>query len=428
MKNSYYSFGYFKRSIQALKSCLLIIFCFLSLSSFAETIKLKITYNGAGVAGHTVVVMAGISAFGQGVTDSGGNVNIKGGSVSSKTISLAGVKITRNGKKEWRISGMVTLDDNNFAHVKMDEIIAKMDDNKSTAKLIAISWGLVEASPQEQKKAMLDVVKNEQPNMNKEINNAFSMLGKRSPKKNITTKSVNPKTTTSTPAKDNNTSIVQDIQSFSNDFSSMKKDALLMQQQSLQGKVAMSDRTIRKRTKHYNKLKEVEDVDKNLLRLAQVELQQAKTRKLRHETKLKWVNARLKGKVSRAEKKQYKKSLSETDDVLDKLKAERKELLAKKKPEEFTRFGLKRKIAQLNVTLKRKQFSRKTTFRRSRKVVLDKEIASIKARLKKYKAYLAEQRAIEAAQKQAKKKAKEAKKKKSKEKAKETKKEEKGNK
>lgn len=427
MKNSYYSFGYFKRSTQVLKSCLLVILCLLSVNSFAETIKLKITYNGAGVAGHTVVVMAGISAFGQGVTDSGGNVSIKGGRVSSKTISLAGVKVTRNGKKEWRISGMVTLDDNNFAHVKMDEIISKMADDKSIAKFMAISWGLVEDSPQAQQKAMLDVMKSKQPNMNKEINNAFSMLGKGSSKK-TTTQSVSPKTTTSTPAKDDNTSIVQDVQSFSNDFSSMKKDALLMQQQSLQGKIAMNERTIRKRKKHYNKLKEVKDADKDLLRLAEVELQQAKVRKLRHETKLKWVNARLKGKVSRAQRKQYKKSLGETDDVLDKLKAERKELLAKKKPEEFTRFGLKRKIAQLEVTLKRKQFSRKTTFRRSRKVVLDKEIASIKARLKKYKAYLAEQRAIEAAQKKAKKKAKEAEKKKSKEKATETKKEEKGNK
>lgn len=425
MKNSYYSFGYFKRPTQALKSSLLLILCLFSFHSFAETIKLKITYNGAGVAGHTVVAMAGISAFGQGVTDSGGNVNIKGGSVNSKTISLAGVKVTPNGKKEWRISGMVTLDDNNFAHVKMDEIISKMADDKSITKFMAISWGLVEDSPQAQQKAMLDVMKSKQPDMNKELNNAFSMMGGGSSKKKSTQKTANQKPSTDAPTTDD-LSIVQNMQSFSNDLKSMKKDALLMQQQSLQGKVAMSKRAIRRRNKHYNKLKEVKDADKDLLRLAEVELQQSKMRKLRHETKLKWVNARLKGKVPRAQRKQYKKSLSETDDVLDKLKAERKELLAKKKPEEFTRFGLKRKIAQLDVTLKRKQFSRKTTFRRSRKVVLDKEIASIKARLKKYKAYLAEQRAIEAAQKKAqkraKKKAKEAKKKKSKEKAKETKK------
>ncbi|EAY25236.1 hypothetical protein [Microscilla marina] len=380
--------------------------CLVSFNVFAETIKLKITYNGVGVAGHTVIVVAGAASFGQGVTDGGGNLTINAGTLTSKDIQLAGRKVTHHSRKEWTIAGLITLDNNNFVHVKMDEIIKKLIDGTGTSeKLIAIAWGLTEDSPEAQKEAINETITGalNDPDFketNKEVNAMLGMMTKRpSSKTKPASKPVKAQTSTQQVTKSDDFSIANDIQSFTKELGGIRKDALLMQQQTLQGKISLSENTIRKRNKRYKKLKEIKDVNQDLLSLAKVEFEQAKTRKSKYELNLNWVNARLKGKVSRKTRQYYKGMLKKTDYLLDDLKEERKKLLAKKKPEEFTRFGLKRKIAQLGVTLKRKQFSRKTTFRRTRKVILDKEIAAIKVRLKKYKTYLAEQRAIEATKK-----------------------------
>ncbi|CAG5086516.1 hypothetical protein [Parvicella tangerina] len=127
------------------------LFTFLTLSlvaltSFAETVKLKITYNGSGISGHTVYVMIGGGVLGSGVTDSYGEVSVNVSSLPTKSIDIKGEKICNNAEKSWEVKGYVTLDGSNYAHLKMEEPIAEMVEASggfmSESTLVA-SYGLV---------------------------------------------------------------------------------------------------------------------------------------------------------------------------------------------------------------------------------------------------------------------------------------------
>ena len=113
---------------------------------FAETVKLKITYNGKGVSGHTVYVMIGGGSLGSGVTDSGGEVSISVGSLPSKSIDLKGEKKCSGAQKSWEVKGYVTLDGSNYAHLKMEEPMKEMADASGgfiSEGTLAKSYGLV---------------------------------------------------------------------------------------------------------------------------------------------------------------------------------------------------------------------------------------------------------------------------------------------
>ena len=61
-------------------------------NAVGATVKLKITYNGQGVADTDITVKHGKAAIGSGRTDGGGNVTINCSNLISKSIDLRGEK------------------------------------------------------------------------------------------------------------------------------------------------------------------------------------------------------------------------------------------------------------------------------------------------------------------------------------------------
>ena len=88
---------------------LFTIFAFVFTFSLAnaQTVKLKITYKGSGVDGHTVTVYAGSVELGSGETDGSGNVSISVSSLPSKSINLKGEKNVTMRKKVGRLTDML---------------------------------------------------------------------------------------------------------------------------------------------------------------------------------------------------------------------------------------------------------------------------------------------------------------------------------
>lgn len=117
-----------------------------TISSFAlaETVKLKITYNGNPAVKHTVHVMYKDASLGSGVTDSNGDVSINVSSLPFRNIDLKGEKVCDGSQKKWSVRGWVTLDENNFYHLKMEEPLNEMAGQMGmTTNMLASSWGLV---------------------------------------------------------------------------------------------------------------------------------------------------------------------------------------------------------------------------------------------------------------------------------------------
>lgn len=115
-------------------------------TALAETVKLKITYKGDGISGHTVYVMIGGGVLGSGVTDSNGEVSVNVSSLPTKSIDLKGEKKCEGAEKSWEVKGWVTLDGSNFAHLKMEEPIAEMVEASGgfmSESMMVSSYGLV---------------------------------------------------------------------------------------------------------------------------------------------------------------------------------------------------------------------------------------------------------------------------------------------
>lgn len=130
----------------------LITMSLIALTALAETVKLKITYNGDGISGHTVYVMLGGGVLGSGVTDSGGEVSINVSSLPSKSIDLKGEKKCSGAQKSWEVKGYVTLDGSNYGHLKMEEPIAEMVEASGgfmSESMMVKSYGLVCAGSSE---------------------------------------------------------------------------------------------------------------------------------------------------------------------------------------------------------------------------------------------------------------------------------------
>lgn len=107
------------------------------------TVKLKITYEGVGVADSDITIKHGDVALGSGRTDSDGEVSISASGLASSSIDIEGRKQTRNGHKSWSIGGWVTLDGSNYAHVKMEQVIAEMAEFMGMSETsLAAMWGL----------------------------------------------------------------------------------------------------------------------------------------------------------------------------------------------------------------------------------------------------------------------------------------------
>ncbi|GAB5419048.1 MAG: hypothetical protein Crog4KO_05560 [Crocinitomicaceae bacterium] len=128
---------------------IVLVACLLFASAFtvcAEDVDLKITYKGDGLSGHTVTIMLGNTELGSGVTDSGGEVSISVSALPSKSIDLKGEKTCDGARKSWSASGYVTLDGSNFAHLKMEDLVAEMVEASGgmmSESMLVASYGLV---------------------------------------------------------------------------------------------------------------------------------------------------------------------------------------------------------------------------------------------------------------------------------------------
>ena len=113
---------------------------------FAQQVKLKITYKDNPVAGHVISVMYGDAVIGKGNSDDHGEVTVKVASLVNKSIDLKGEKKCDGAEKSWKMKGYVTLDDNNYAHVKMDKIVEEAVSGSGgfmSEDMVAGSYGLV---------------------------------------------------------------------------------------------------------------------------------------------------------------------------------------------------------------------------------------------------------------------------------------------
>lgn len=119
---------------------------FAVIGAFAEQVKLKITYKGNGISGHTVSVMIGGGVLGSGVTDDNGEVTINVSTLPTKSIDLKGEKKCDGAEKKWEVKGYVTLDNNNYGHLKMEEPIAEMVEASGgfmSESMMVGSYGLI---------------------------------------------------------------------------------------------------------------------------------------------------------------------------------------------------------------------------------------------------------------------------------------------
>lgn len=114
--------------------------------TFSQDVKLKVTYNGQGVSGHTVSAYIQGQKRGSGVTNSNGEATIHIQGLNSLYLDWKGEKTCDNGQKKWEVNGFGKLDDNNSFHLKMEEItkmMAKESGGFISEGMIATSYGLV---------------------------------------------------------------------------------------------------------------------------------------------------------------------------------------------------------------------------------------------------------------------------------------------
>lgn len=131
------------KTMKTLFTSILILITFLTL---AQDVKLKVTYKGQGVSGHTVSAYIQGQKRGSGVTNNAGEVTIHINGLNSLYLDWKGEKTCDNGQKKWEVNGYGKLDDNNFYHLKMEEItemMAKESAGFISENMLAASYGLV---------------------------------------------------------------------------------------------------------------------------------------------------------------------------------------------------------------------------------------------------------------------------------------------
>lgn len=122
---------------------LLLGITWVTASAQSATVKLKITYNGQGLANNLVTVKYGDNEVGSGTTNSSGDVTIRCSPFLSRSIDLKGENNTADAQRRWSMTGMVELDNNNYAHVKMEEVVALLSQESGMSEsLLAEAWGL----------------------------------------------------------------------------------------------------------------------------------------------------------------------------------------------------------------------------------------------------------------------------------------------
>ncbi|MCT4580759.1 MAG: hypothetical protein N4A35_05010 [Flavobacteriales bacterium] len=129
-----------------MKTLLTTTFTLITVFLFAQDVKLKVTYKGQGVSGHTVSAYIQGQKRGSGVTNDAGEATIHINGLNSLYLDWKGEKRCDNGEKKWEVNGYGKLDENNFFHLKMEEItemMAKESGGFISESMLAASYGLV---------------------------------------------------------------------------------------------------------------------------------------------------------------------------------------------------------------------------------------------------------------------------------------------
>lgn len=254
----------------------------------AIDVKLKITYNGNGVAGHTVTVMLGDATIGSGVTDDGGNVTVSVSSLPIKDINLKGEKKCDNAQKSWEAKGFVKLDDNNYAELKMEVLVKEMVEASGgfmSEKMLVGSYGLVCGGSS-------STSSSDKTSSNSTVNNNSS--------------------------NDNNTN---DNNSSDNTTPSLitREESLTQQKTMLENRIENIDRKIEKKNEKMNELEGEKKKD------AEFDVRELEIDKKQSQNKLDKVNLQIeKGMLNKEERNRFKDREDELDEEMKALKAERK--------------------------------------------------------------------------------------------------------
>lgn len=283
-----------------MKLILLILTSILSLSILAETVKLKITYNGNGINGHTVYVMLGGSSLGSGVTNSSGEVSINVSSLPSKNIDLKGEKKCEGAQKSWEVKGFVTLDNNNYAHLKMEEPISEMVEASGgfmSESMMVNSYGLVCAGS----------------------NSSPSTSG-------------NGSSSTSTNESSNSETSTTSSSNSSNTTSPMTKEEMLANQKAgYEAKVSNLDRKIEKKQAKIDK----GDLDSEKQYDFEYDIKEMQVEKKIAQNNLDRVNTEINnGTLTKAERNRFKEANKELKEELKAIKQERKDGIGTTTPPE----------------------------------------------------------------------------------------------
>ncbi|MFN0031615.1 MAG: hypothetical protein ACKVOR_05595 [Flavobacteriales bacterium] len=110
-----------------------------------QNVSLKFTYNSQAVCNYEITIKHGDAAIGKGNTDNNGDVSFEGVPLLSKSIDVYGYKKTANGEKTFDMKGYVTLNEEYYAHIKMEELLKEMTDGSVMPQdMFAAAWGLTE--------------------------------------------------------------------------------------------------------------------------------------------------------------------------------------------------------------------------------------------------------------------------------------------
>lgn len=121
----------------------ILLFILFAIVAKAETVKLKITYNDAPVSDCDITIKHGDVELGTGRTNSSGEVSISAKKLISKSIDVYGSKKTASSTKSWSAKGFTVLDDKNYCHLKMDEVVKQMSEMSGMSEAsLASMWGL----------------------------------------------------------------------------------------------------------------------------------------------------------------------------------------------------------------------------------------------------------------------------------------------
>jgi hypothetical protein len=288
---------------------------FVSLSCLlVAQIHLKITYNQQAVCAYDITVKSNGMTIGKAISDDNGEVQFSGKGANA-AVDVFGYKKTNNGEKKFDIQGYVKLDDQGFAHIKMEDLVKMMSEDAGfPANMMAAAWGLTDLDCGGTATTSTQTQKVEQAQ--------------------------------EAAVDDDQESIGLPIEA----------ESLALQEQGLKNEIASLENKWAKKLDEIEKQKAV-GVDQREIKIAQLEADEIKLKSDRKKVALEKNQAMQKGTISDADKKNFQNRMASLEARENDVKAERKEweseIKAEKKAakEADPTDELRRKEAKLKVEI-----------------------------------------------------------------------------